>query len=203
MRRGEPVLLASSIKHLSWSETLQRRLVMFCIFAFTIAVTAAAQDSILAPDRTLVAADGHSVTLSQEVKKQTAILLFWATWCPYCKARMAQLQSVRLEFGPELEILAIDIQEDGDPVAFLDQAAYDFTLLPDGDAVADLYGVSGTPAVFIVDRQQHLRFDLRQLPGVKMPESGKPATNGSKAAYLAPYWAAEIRKGLDQALNDR
>ncbi|MCP5091039.1 MAG: redoxin domain-containing protein, partial [Gammaproteobacteria bacterium] len=28
--------------------------------------------------------------------QQPVILLFWATWCPYCKALMPHLQSIRL-----------------------------------------------------------------------------------------------------------
>jgi thiol-disulfide isomerase/thioredoxin len=158
---------------------------------------------VITPDFALAAPDGRTVTLSDEVQKQTTVLLFWATWCPYCKALMPHLQSIRLEYGAQVEILAINIKEDGDPVAFMDNVGYDFTLLLDGDAVGDRYGVTGTPVVIVVDEQRRLRFDLRRLPRLQLPNSDRPASDSSKAAYLAPYWAAEIRQSLDDVLRDR
>ena len=152
----------------------------------------------LAPDWSLVSSTGETVRLSEEVKQQTTVLFFWATWCPYCKALMPHLQSIRLEYGDEVEILAINFREDDDPVALMEDAGYDFTILPDGDAVAATYGVHGTPGVIIVDDQQQIRFDLRKLPKQDPLARSKEATNHSKkAAYRAPYWAAAIRKGID------
>jgi thiol-disulfide isomerase/thioredoxin len=167
--------------------------------AFVLSFTAgvSADDARIAPDWTLDTADGRPVNLQQEVREQTTIIFFWATWCPYCKALMPHLQSIRLEYGDDVEIIAISIKEDGDPVAFVANAGYDFTLLPEGDDVAELYGVTGTPGVFIVDQDRTIQFDLRSLPRIDPPATGKPVSNGRKAAYRAPYWAAEIRKHLD------
>jgi thiol-disulfide isomerase/thioredoxin len=156
----------------------------------------------LAPDWRLAAGDGGSVRLSQEVKEQPVILLFWATWCPYCKALMPHLQSIRLEHGDAIKILAINIRDKNDPVAFIEKAGYDFTVLPHGDEVAELYAIYGTPGVIIVDREQRMRFDLRLLPEFSIPSNGEKLSNSKKAAYLAPYWAAEIRKSIDIVLAE-
>ncbi len=161
-----------------------------------------AADTQLAPDWTLSTPEGQSVNLADEAGKQTTVLLFWATWCPYCKALMPHLQSIRLEYGEEVEILAINIFEDADPVAFIAGAGYDFILLPDGDTVAEQYGVSGTPAVFVVDQKRAIRFDLRKLPQIEPPDDGKKAGNSRKAAFRAPYWAAEIRRSIDAVRKD-
>jgi thiol-disulfide isomerase/thioredoxin len=129
--------------------------------------------------------------------------LFWATWCPYCKALMPHLQSLRLEHGDKIKILAINfIEADGDPVGFVRNAGYDFVVLPDGDAVAEAYRVYGTPGVIIVDQGQNIRFDLRALPLPKAPGIDRPTSNKTRAAHLAPYWAAEIRKGVDRVLSE-
>ena len=154
----------------------------------------------LAPDWTLVSAESKSIRLSEEVQDQPVILFFWATWCPYCKALMPHLQSIRLEYGDKVKILAINFRDDGDPVAFVKNAGYNFTVLPDGDEVAAAYGVHGTPGVIVVDGDRHIRFDLRALPRKEPPASGKPASHKKKAAYRAPYWAAEIRKSIDSIL---
>ncbi len=164
---------------------------------------ASAADSLVAPDWTLVAADGQAVNLNDEAQKQTTLLFFWATWCPYCKALMPHLQSVVLEYGDKVKILAINIMEDGDPVTFIENAGYDFTLLPDGDEVADIYKITGTPGVFVVDHNRVIRFDLHRLPMIKPPSTGKPASNRRRAAYHAPYWAAVIRQSIDAVIKDR
>ena len=164
---------------------------------------ASADEQMIAPDWTLSTPAGQEITLSEEVDDQTTIVLFWATWCPYCKALMPHLQSIRLEYGSDVKILALSIKDDGDPVAFIESAAYDFTLLPNGDNVADLYDVRGTPGVFVVDQNRVVRFDLRRLPRIEPPDTGKPASNSRKAAFRAPYWAAEIRKSIDSVIDAR
>ena len=167
-----------------------------------LASSASANSAELAPDWSLESADGETVRLSEEVIKQPTILFFWATWCPYCKALMPHLQSMRLEYGNDVKILAINFREDGDPVAFIDDAGYDFTVLPNGDEVATTYGVYGTPGVIIVDSDQQIRFDLRALPRQDPPKSGNLTGHKRTAAYRAPHWAAEIRKSIDSVLEE-
>lgn len=155
-----------------------------------------------APDWTLTSSEGDATRLSAEVREQPVVLFFWATWCPYCKALMPHLQSIRLEHGDEVKILAINFVEKGDPVGFLKELGYDFTLLPAGDEVAAIYGVYGTPGVILVDQDQKIRFDLRTLPPLKPPGDGPKTSHKKKAAYLAPYWAAELRKSIDSVLEE-
>ena len=162
---------------------------------------ASAGDEPVAPDWSLASADGETIRLSAEVREQPVIILFWATWCPYCKALMPHLQSIRLEHGEDVKILAINFREDGDPVEFIRNAGYDFTVLPDGDEVAAAYGVHATPGVIVVDAERLVRFDLRALPRLNIPPEWASRGNSVKAAYLAPYWAAEIRKSLDRVLG--
>jgi len=178
-----------------------RRISLTALALLSLPLCASAGEFSTAPDFTLVTPDGQAVSLAREARTQPTIVLFWATWCPYCKALMPHLQSIRLEYGKDVKVLAIDIQDaDGDPVAFMREAGYDFTLLPNGDAVAERYGVLGTPGLFIVDRHRNIRFDLRKLPQLEPPDVGSPAGNRRKAAYRAPFWAAEIRKSLDEVL---
>jgi thiol-disulfide isomerase/thioredoxin len=149
------------------------------------------------PDWTLTTADGTPVTLSEAVAEQPVILLFWATWCPYCKALMPHLQSIRLEHGEDVKILALHFRDDdGDPVAFIRDKGYDFTLLENADDVASLYKVWGTPGLILVDRDMKIRFDRYKLPQLELPNTGEKASHSTRAAYLAPYWAAELRKAL-------
>lgn len=175
-----------------------RRLLLVLIGFCAVAATAAATELQTAPDWTLSTSDGQAINLDEETEQQTVVLFFWATWCPYCKALMPHLQSMRLEYGDDIKILAVNIFEDADPVAFMVDAGYDFTLLPDGDAVAELYGTHSTPGLFVIDADRAIRLDLRALPRISPPDNGEKAGHSRKSAFLAPYWAAEIRKSIDQ-----
>ena len=99
-------------------------------------------------------ADGREIHFEPQHLKRPALLLFWATWCPYCKALMPYLQKVYDAAGKDkLDVYAIDIKDaDGDPVAELRERGNTFTLIRDGDPIAALYGVKGTPGLFLVGR---------------------------------------------------
>ena len=67
---------------------------------------------------------------------------------------MPYLQKVADAAGRDkLDVYAIDIKDDGDPVATLRERKLSFTLVRDGDAIADQYGVKGTPGLFLVDEK--------------------------------------------------
>ncbi len=172
------------------------------VLVLMAAPIATAADTLIAPDWTLSTAEGRTVRLSEEVEQQTTVLLFWATWCPYCKALMPHLQSMRFEYGDDVKVLAINVFEDGDPLRFMQKEGYDFVLLPDGDGVADTYGVSATPGVIVVGRDRVVHFDLRLLPPLANKAVTGPTSHKRKAALLAPYWAAEIRKVIDSVRQD-
>ena len=97
-------------------------------------------------------ADGSSITFDPAHRTRPAIVFFWATWCPYCEALMPYVQKVYEAAGRDkLDVYAIDIKEDGDPVATLRERKITFTLVRDGDAIAELYAVKGTPGLFLID----------------------------------------------------
>lgn len=180
-----------------------RSLRFLLIFVCLLSGAAFATEARLAPDFTLESLSGESVTLSHVAAEQPVILLFWATWCPYCKALMPHIQSIRLEHGDKVRVLAVHFRDDkGDPVAFIGNTGYDFTVLPDGNDVAKLFEVWGTPGLLIIDRDRNIHFNLYDLPKPDFPKDEADLSHPQKAAYRAPYWAAEIRKSLDRILSD-
>ena len=60
-----------------------------------------------------------------------------------------------------------------------------------------LYGVKGVPALFLVDGQGMIRFNLYDM---LMDEDSafKAVSHGKRAGRKAPWWAAEIRLKIDQ-----
>ena len=171
-------------------------------FGILLFGSTSAEELRVAPDWTLQSASGETVTLSEVVAEQPVIVLFWATWCPYCKALMPHLQSLRLEYGDEIRVLAVHFRDDdGDPIAYMKNAGYDFTVLPDGGEVAKLNEVWGTPGLLIIDRDMVVRFNRYELPKLDLSAAGESPKHSKKAAYQAPYWAAELRKALDLVLH--
>jgi len=154
-----------------------------------------------APDFSLEDVDGRVVRLSDEISAAPQLVLFWATWCPYCRALMPHIQSVVMEYDGNLGVLAINIMEDADPNAYLEKAGFDFTLLPKGDKVAELFGVRGTPGLLLVDTDGKIRFDLNKVPELAVGDDGEKLSHRLKAQRLAPYWAAELRKAIDQTMD--
>jgi len=109
-------------------------------------------------------ADGRSIAFEPQRLQRPAILFFWATWCPYCEALMPFIEKVYAAAGKDkLDVYAIDIKEeaDADPVATLRERKVHFTLVRDGDAIAVLYGVKGTPGLFLVDRGGEIIYQRR------------------------------------------
>jgi thiol-disulfide isomerase/thioredoxin len=152
-----------------------------------------------AADFTLESASGEEVSLSERVRERPVVLFFWATWCPYCKALMPHLQSIVLEYGDDVEILALHFRDDNDPVAFIENAGYDFTVLPEADLIAAEYEVWGTPGLMLVDTNRRIRFNLYTLPQQVVP-GYEDMKHSKRASYRAPYWAAELRKAIDSVL---
>ena len=102
-----------------------QHLLKFLVFFLILPGVAPAGDISVAPDWTLASAEGDSVRLSDEVQEQAVVLLFWATWCPYCKALMPHLQSLRLEHGDSIKILAINFKDkDGVPRMYTPRLLY-------------------------------------------------------------------------------
>lgn len=179
--------------------SLRSLLIFFCL----LSGAALAADARVAPDFTLESVSGESITLSDVAAEQPVILLFWATWCPYCKALMPHIQSIRLEHGDKVRVVAVHFRDDkGDPAAFIRNAGYDFTVLRDGNDVAKKFDVWGTPGLLLIDQDRNIRFNLYELPKPEFPVSEGELSHPQRAAYRAPYWAAEIRKSLDEILSD-
>lgn len=125
-----------------------RRLLLMLLCLFVVPSFAADR----APAWEGKGADGKTIHFDPAHRTKPAILLFWATWCPYCEKLMPNLEMIYRAAGQShLDVYAIDIKDDGDPVKTLKDRHETFTLVLNGDSIADLYHVKGTPGVFLVD----------------------------------------------------
>ena len=112
-----------------------------------------------APDWTLENKKGETVNYYEDSKDKVSVILFWATWCPYCRSLMPHLEVIYQNYRNKgLKFYAIDILEDGkiDPVEYFEKMRYSFTMLKTGDLVAEDYGIKSTPGLFVVDKNKKI-----------------------------------------------
>ena len=176
------------------------KLIPIAFLSIACLTSQAIADKSTAPSIKMTDAAGNEVTLPSK-QPGVDIYLFWATWCPYCKALMPHLQNIQNEYGDAVRIYALQIRDDQDPRPSMQEHGYDFVLLPHADETMALYGVRSTPAVFLVDEDGSIRFNLYEMIFNDSAEF-KAQRHGQKAAQRAPYWSAEIRRIIDQVLEE-
>lgn len=153
-----------------------------------------------APPLSLETADGESITLPRR-HEGVDVYLFWATWCPYCKALMPHLQSIRDEYGDAVTVFALQIRDEEDPGPFFQQNGFDFVLIPEADDAMGPYGMRSTPGLVLVDGAGQVRFNLYEI-ALQDPPGFAELSNRAKAARRGPAWAALLRAEIDQLLAE-
>lgn len=170
------------------------------VLLLIVAASARGQDFPQAEPFTLATADDAELSLPAE-QEGAGIYLFWASWCPYCRALMPHLQSLEDEYGDQITVYALNFRDQQDPVAYLDEHGFGFVLLPEADDVAQSWGVQGTPGLFIVDGQGRIRFNLYDVLATN-PPGFEDLNHTQRAQRRAPFWAARIRQSLDEVLAE-
>ena len=90
------------------------------------------------------------------------VLFFWATWCPYCKALMPHLEAFRRDkLKHDIAFYALNIWEDGDPKAYVSNHDFNFRLILKADAIAEQYGIKGTPGVILVNENNEVLYQRK------------------------------------------
>ncbi|MCO4799953.1 MAG: TlpA family protein disulfide reductase [Colwelliaceae bacterium] len=101
-------------------------------------------------DWTLTSVTGEEVTLSNYQGKPV-ILVFWATWCPYCKKLLPGIAKLNEKYEKKgLKVIAVNIKEDWKPEIYWKNHGYKFDAVLAGDSVAEIYGVKGTPGIVFI-----------------------------------------------------
>jgi len=155
-----------------------------------------------APAWTLPSPAGEPVEFPADADGRPAVLLFWATWCPWCKALMPHLQSIREDYAERgVQIFAVSVWDDGDPAGFIARNDYDFTAALEGDEIAYGYGVTGTPGLFVVDGDGTVAMN-RFLIDLTERVSPPPGRDSLPPAQSADAWAALVRETLDKLLAE-
>jgi len=101
----------------------------------------------------------RTVSLNQ-FRGQVVILNFWATWCPPCVQELPSMIAMQDRIrGKGIMVLGVSIDVDGDAYhRFLKLRNVNFLTVRDPEQkVAAMYGTTGWPESYIIDRQGVLR----------------------------------------------
>lgn len=110
----------------------------------------------IVPDFTLKIISGEEKDLESVRAGQKMIMFFWATWCPHCRETLKELELRRGEFEQkDIKLVLVDIGEKRRFVKkFLENNKIHLnTFLDEESSLPEIYGLSGVPAFFLVNRQ--------------------------------------------------
>jgi len=171
------------------------------------------QPGCLAPDFTLKATSGETVTL-YHLRGHPVLVNFWATWCDPCKAEMPDVQAVYdIYRGAGLVVLGVDQGEtEAEVTAFAQANHLTFPLLLDADGkVGNTYQIKAIPASYFVNsdgiiREVHVggmqQTEIQGIVGAQFTAGGEaaqaaaPMPTASPAAAL-PATPAGAAAGLE------
>jgi len=134
-------------------------IVVFTLCALVTACTSSNEPVIegkTAPDFSLADTSGRTVHLS-DYKGKVVFLNFWATWCPPCREEIPSLMKLNQAMaGKPFQMLAVSIDEGGKDAVnnyFKKSGTMLPALLDTENAIGKLYGTTGVPETFILDKR--------------------------------------------------
>jgi thiol-disulfide isomerase/thioredoxin len=152
------------------------------------AVTAGAvEQGDVAPSWHATDFTGRAVEFPAVAGGKPAILVFWATWCPYCRAFMPYLKNIEADYAAAgVKVVAINAKEDGrgDPAAYVQGLGFVPIAVANGDEIAVSYGIQYIPGLLIVDGRAKVAYR-------------RPWTDLPAGRTVAELWDAQVRTALD------
>jgi peroxiredoxin len=119
--------------------------------------SASAMISKRAPEFTLPALSGDTVSLADYRGKKTVVVSYWASWCGPCKVELPELREFYKRHhkdGANFEILAISIDEEkaaAERYAAAEKLPFPVLFDPQSKT-ADAYSVEGIPTLFVINK---------------------------------------------------
>jgi thiol-disulfide isomerase/thioredoxin len=115
---------------------------------------------VAAPDITLTAADGSTVSLASLHKDKPVYVNFWATWCPPCVKEMPDINAMHAKYGDKINFVAVSVDEQfSDAQSFM--ANRQFTVpLYTGDLkqIFTAYHIEGIPVSLLIGKDGKILF---------------------------------------------
>ncbi len=136
--------------------------------------------------------DGQTVSFPELLDGKPAVMVFWATWCPYCKAFMPYAKKIQADYEDQgVQVVTFNAKErgEGDPKAYAESLGFPMFAIADADSIAEKYDIKFIPGLMVVDGQGQVSYrrGWTDLPAGKT---------------VAEQWDGEVRAALDSLLRD-
>jgi len=129
----------------------------------TTAGTAAAGEGKLATELQATYVSGDGPRTLADAKGKVIIVDFWATYCDPCRKSFPKYQELVDQFGGDLAIIAISVDEPADVgedklKAFANDTGVKFPILWDKEhKTADAYKPPSMPTSYVIDKEGKIR----------------------------------------------
>lgn len=113
-----------------------------------------------AVDFTLEGIDGEKIILSNILKTKDAVLIFWTTWCPYCKQEVPDIERFYMENRDRVAVVGINVRENRAKVERYirkNRISYPVVLDSNGN-IARLYNLKGVPAIVAISKEDKIMY---------------------------------------------
>lgn len=135
---------------------------------------------------------GEVLSYPAVLKGEPAVMLFWATWCPYCKAFMPYAKALQSEFGDRgMQFVTLNTKERGrgDPAAYARSLDFPLIAVGEADAIGEAWGIDFIPGLLVVNGSGEVVYRRR-------------STNLPAGRTVAQQWHAEVREVLQALLAE-
>ena len=137
--------------------------------------------------------DGAEVSFPALTDGKPSVLIFWATWCPYCKAFMPFARDIAADYAEHgVQIVTFNAKERGigDPKAYVDSLEFPLVAVAEADDIAEAYAVKFIPGLMVVD-------------GAGVVAYRRGWTDLPAGAKVAEQWDGEVRAALDDIFSNK
>lgn len=113
-----------------------------------------------AADFTLQTVDADKIVLSNILQQRKAVLVFWTTWCGYCRIEAPKVEKFYLANKEQVAVIGINLRESrakAEQFAQKMNLSYPIALDPDGK-VAKLYNVRGVPTIIAIEQNGKISY---------------------------------------------
>ena len=106
--------------------------------------------------------DGKRVDVGACIGEKPVMLVFWASWCPSCKADVPHMNKLADRFGDRMAVVGVNIAENDTykrAKAFAAKADMYYPSIYDGSQLlAWQYAIRGLPTVVVADKKGIIRY---------------------------------------------
>ena len=131
--------------------------------------------------------DGSQIEFPDILDDKPAVLVFWVTWCPYCKAFMPYVKEIQTGYAKHgIQIISFNALERGigNPKAYVDTLGFPLVAIAEADNIAEQCNVQFIPGLMVVN-------------GDGMIVYRRKSTNLPAGKTVSQQWSEEVRQTLD------